>query len=218
MSLLRRAAGFPVTLAAVALLAGCGDAITVHSVVLRDDPVPDVPSLVGRWKPAGSGGGNGFLAIEGNPEDLGRCREGTGRLSSGSDEFSAKRVCFVEFDGYLVAEIETAPPMEGFYRQYLVRVEEDRLEVCGEWPVWVLLQALAEERPVGYALEALQHTTRLEQYYSLMVLISEPEELREFLRTALPELAAACDTHTSSEIAWAAFERVTEEDEEAAEE
>jgi hypothetical protein len=218
MSPSRSTARFPVTLAAVALLAGCGDAITVHSLALHDDPVPAVPSLVGRWKPAESGGGNGFLAIEGNPEDLGRCREGTGRLSSGSDEFSARRVCFVELDGYLLAEIETAPPMEGFYRQYLVRVEEDRLEVCGEWPVWVLLQALAEEHPVGYSLDALKYTTREEEYYSLMVLISKPEELREFLKTALPELAAACDTHTSSEIAWAAFERVTEEAEEAAEE
>ena len=215
MSPSRSTARFPVTLAAVALLAGCADAITVHSVVLRDDPVPDVPSLVGRWKPAGSAG-NGFLAIEGNPEDLGRCREGTGRLSSGSDEFSAKRVCFVELDGYLIAEIDTAPPTEGFYRQYLVRVEEDRLEVCGEWPVWVLFQALAEEHPVGYSLDALKYTTRESEFYSLMVLISKPEELREFLKTALPELAAACDTHTSSEIAWAAFERVTEEEQESA--
>lgn len=209
-------AGFPVTLAAVALLAGCGDAITVHSVVLHDDPAPEVPSLVGRWQPARSGGGDGFLEIEGNPEDLGRCREGTGRYSSGSEEFSAKQVCFVDLDGYLIAEIETAPPTEGFYRQYLVRIEEDRLEVCGEWPVWVMFQGLANEHPVGYSLDALKYTTRESEFYELMVLISKPEELREFLRSALPELAAACDTHTSSEIAWAAFERVTEEDEESA--
>lgn len=213
-----RIAGFPVSLAAVALLAGCADAITVHSVVLRDDPVPDVPSLVGRWRPAASGGGTAFIAIEGNPDDLGQCREGTGRLSSGSNEASATRICFVELDGYLIAEIESAPPIEGFYRQYLVRVEENRLEVCGEWPVWVLFLALAEEHPVGYSLDALQYTTRESEFYSLMVLISKPEELREFLRTALPELASACDTHTSSEIAWAALERVMEEEEESAEE
>lgn len=218
MSAPSRAAGFPATLAAVALLAGCADAITVHSVVLHDDPVPEVPSLVGRWQPARSGGGGGFLEIEGNPEDLGRCREGTGRYVSGSDEFSATRVCVVELDGYLVAEIETAPPTEGFYRQYLVRIDKDRLEVCGEWPVWVMFRALAEEQPVGYSLDALRYTIREEHWYSLMVLISRPEEQREFLRTALPELAAACDTHASSEIAWAAFERVTEEDEESADE
>ena len=219
MSPSRWIARSPVTLAAVALLAGCGDAVTVHSVVLHDDPVPDVPSLVGRWQPAESGGGDGFLEIEGNPGDLGRCREGSGRYRSGSDEFGAKRVCFVELDGYLVAEIETTPPtgfVEWFYRQYLVRVEEDRLEVCGGWPVWAMFQALAEQHPVGYSLDALKYTTRESEFYSLMVLISKPEELREFLRSALPELAAACDTHTNSEIAWAAFERVPEEDEESA--
>lgn len=206
-----RNAKLPVTLAAAALLAGCADAITVHSIVLRDDPVPDVPSLAGRWQPAETGGASGFLTIEGSAEDRGQCRDGSGRFTSGGDEFSAERVCLLELDGNLIAEIKSGPPIEGFYRQYLVRVQEDRLEVCGEVPVWVLFQVLAKEHPVGYSLDALQYTIREQDYYSLMVLISKPDELREFLKTALPELVTACDTHASSEITWAVLERVTDE-------
>jgi hypothetical protein len=202
---------WPILLAAATLLTGCADALTVHSVVLPDDPAPDVPSLVGRWQNTQSGIG-GVLTVEGDPEARGQCREGSGHFRSGADDARATRVCFVELDGYLIAEVESAPPIEGFYRQYLVRIEEDRLEVCGAMPVWMMLAGLAKEHPVGYSLDTLQYTTREEAYYLLMVLISKSEELREFLKTALPELSMACDTHTSSEIDWNTFERVPDEE------
>ncbi len=207
----RRFTGRAIALAAVASLAGCADALTVHPVVMLEDPVPDVPSLTGQWRVA-DGVHEDTLTIDGLPQDTSQCREGRGDFRSGSDEFSSTRVCFVEFDGQLIAEVDVGTPTTGFFRQFLVRVEENRLEVCGMAPVWALFQALAKENPVGYSLETLQYTTREEEFYLLMVLISKPDEMREFLRTALPELASACDNKTSPGFEWVTFERVTEEE------
>jgi hypothetical protein len=203
--------GLPVVFAAMAALAGCADAVTVHSIVLEDDPVPDVPVITGTWK-RGLPDGQATITFDGAADDVGQCRDGTGHFATGDTKVEGSRVCFVEIDGYLIAEVAAGEAQLGLNRQFLVRFERDRFEVCGEMTIWPLLKFLAEEHPVGYSLASLKHTTREEQYFLLMVFIAEPKEMREFLASALPELASACDSGATSETAWVPYERVSPEE------
>jgi hypothetical protein len=92
------------------------------------------------------------------------------------------------------------------HRQYLVRIGDDRIETCSLWPVWVLLDELSKDGPTGYALDTLQYTVREKGESGLMVFISKPEEMRDFLEVALPELASACDQGDGG-FEWIEFER-----------
>lgn len=207
-----KAVGFPAALAALALLAGCADALTVHSIVPDDDPVPDVPVIAGTWKRA-LPDGQATITFDGVADDVGQCREGKGRYQSAENDFAATQVCFVEINGYLLAEVASETQSPGFQRQFLVRFDgDDRFEVCGELTLWLLLRNLAEEHAVGYSLDSLQHTTREDGYFVLMVFIAQRKEMREFLASALPELAAACDGGTTTLTAWVPYDRVPEDD------
>jgi hypothetical protein len=172
---------------------------------------------VGTWK-RGLPDGQATLTVDGPADDVGQCRDGAGRFDAGGDVAEASVVCFVDIDGYLVAEVESATPTEGFYRQFLVRFDgEDRFEVCGESTIWPLLRQLAAEHAVGYSLDALQHTTREKQYQVLMVFIALPAEMREFLASALPELAAACDSGAGPEFSWVPYDKVPPDEQQAEE-
>lgn len=210
--------GLPAVLAIVTVaLAGCADALTVHSIVLDDDPVPDVPVIVGSWK-RGLPDGQATITFDGAADDVGQCRDGKGRYQSGEDQFEGAQVCFVEIDGYLLAEIASETQYPGFARQFLVRFDEDdRFEVCGEVPIWLLLRELAQSHPVGYSLDSLPHTVREEGYFGLIVLIAQPKEMREFLASALPELAAACDSRAGPEFSWVPYDKVPPDEQQAEE-
>jgi hypothetical protein len=105
-----------------------------------------------------------------------------------------------------VAELRTVAPTAGFYRQYLVRIDADRIEICTGLPVWVVFAELQKQGPVGFSLDTLQYTVRDQQSGDLMVFISRPEPLREFLEIALPEVVALCDLG-EDDMEWIAFER-----------
>lgn len=203
--------------AAVALMTtGCSDALTVHPVALPTDPAPDVPSIAGTWlyaEPDGSGSST-RIVIDGEDAAGERCRDLEVTFHDGSTEIKvADEVCLVEFNGHLVAELRD-PGTSQFYRQYLVRGGDERFEVCAMAPVWLAFEQLAKDSPVGYSLESLQYTVRERGDSRLMMLISKSPELRDFLTSALPELAAFCDTAKTDEMRWYAYVRSEEQEDE----
>lgn len=197
-----------ITFALVASLSGCGDAITVHPLARYLDVDPDVPPVAGSWIARNDDGDVAVLDVEGGATDRQRCREATIHYKEGADDtVVGDQVCFLELNGHLIAELRIGEPYE-VYRQYLVRVSEERIETCGLWPVWVMLQELARDRPVGYSLDSLQYTEREQGESKLLVFISQPRAMRDFLELALPELAFACDSG-GEEFNWMRFERMS---------
>ena len=215
----RRRVWLGMLLATAAGLAGCTDAITVYPVADALRARTDVPVVVGKWIWRDDTGSASVLTVEGNPQDESPCREGHTAVSDGSEVTDiGDGVCFVELNGHLVAELKTPAPYV-FYRQYLVRIDDESIEVCGGIPIWALLADLADEHPTGYSLQALEYALRKGtggEAPDLLIFTSQPPQLREFLETALPELASACDTRSGEEFRWIRFERMTEEEAQAA--
>jgi hypothetical protein len=201
---------------ALAGLAGCGDAITVHALAKGVRADLEVPSVAGHWQLANGESDGARLIVDHRADDTGLCRAGlvsfieNGEITEAGDE-----VCFVELSGLLVAEFRTTAPLKGFYRQYLVRINSEKIELCGGVPVWIMLSELTNDRPTGYSLDSLQHTVRVQESGDLMVVISGPTEMREFLEIALPELGAACD-RGGENFKWTPFEPALQEEAEAA--
>jgi hypothetical protein len=192
-------------------LTGCGDAITVHSLAKGVRADLEVPAVAGRWQLANGESGAPLLIVDHRPDDTGLCRAGLVRyIENGETREVGDEVCFVELNGQLIAEFRTTAPLADFYRQYLVRITRERIELCGGLPVWVMLSELRNDRPTGYSFDSLQYTVRAQESGDLMVLISKPAEMREFLETALPELGAACDLGGEN-FKWTPFERVPQE-------
>ena len=197
------------TLLATAGLGGCTDAITVWPVAagVQGTTKIDVPAVAGHWRVTGEGPDGPTLDVGHVPGEHGTCRGGmvtyteTGNVTELGDQ-----TCFIDLDGNLVAELRSVAPMAGFFRQYLVRIEADRIEVCTGLTVWAVLGAMAEDQPVGYSLDTIEHTVRKQEAGDLMVIIERPAPMRQFLVSALPELAAACDQN-QNELGWVAFER-----------
>lgn len=208
------------TLLAAAGLGGCTDAITVWPVAagVQGTAKVDVPAVAGHWRMTGEGPDGPTLEVGHVPNERGTCRGGmvtyteTGNVTELGDQ-----TCFIDLDGNLVAELRSVAPMAGFFRQYLVRIEADRIEVCTGLTLWAVLAAMAEDQPVGYALDTIEHTVREQESGDLMVIIARPGPMREFLATALPEMAAACD-QKQNDVGWAAFERYDPDAEPAASE
>ena len=217
----RRSGWLGLVLAAAAGACGCTDALTVHPVVTYTAKAPVVPVLTGTWiaRPDEPDDMVATLEIIGNETGLGQCRPGRVTLTLDDESvYEGEELCFFDFNGHLVAETKTPPPLV-FYRQFLVRAEQDRIAVCGMFPVWVLLRELQEEGTTGYSLETLQYTVRKGNLDDLTVVISEPSDLRAFLELALPELASACDSGESAgkpfrenAYTWVRFERAPPED------
>lgn len=197
-------------------LAGCTDAITVHPVARALDPAPDVPALAGRWVHRIDDRVDAELRFSGADARGQRCRSlEVTREIDGEAERIADEVCLLELDGYLLAELRS-PGYPAFFRQVLVRVDEDRIELCVGVPVWNGLKVLAERGAVGYSLDGIEHTSREGSTDELMVVIAGTEDMRDFLATALPELAAACDEGPAGDgdpFVWYVFEKVRPEDE-----
>lgn len=204
------------SLLAAVTLSGCSDALTVHPVALATDPVPDVPAIVGTWHYADPDGSidRTRIVIAGEEQVGARCRQldVTFRDGDGQNKLGDE-ICFVEFNGHLVAELRS-PESSELYRQYLVRSGEDSFEICAGAPVWLAFEELAKDYPVGYSLDSLQYTVRERGETKLMVLISKSKDLRDFLTVALPELAAFCDTAKTDEMRWVKFVRAEEPDDE----
>ena len=200
------------TVAAIAIgLSGCGDAITVHSIAKRSQETPDVPTVDGRWRLATDEDDVSILVVDHRPDDKGQCRAGkVTYIEDGESDEAGDEVCFIELNGQLLAEFHTTKPAD-FYRQYLVRIQSDRIEICGGLPVWVLLKELKDDRPTGYSFDSLQYTVRFQDKGDLMVIISQPDEMRAFLEIALPELGSACDLG-GEDFSWAPFERLPDEE------
>ena len=193
---------------AVAGLAGCTDAITVWPVAggAHGTSVPNVPPVAGHWRVAGDDADGPTLDVGHVPGDGAQCRGGmVVYTESGNVTNLGDQTCFVDIEGSLLAEVRTVEPMARFYRQYLVRIEPERIELCTGLPVWVVLDELKKKSPVGYALDTLDYTVREQESGDLMVFISKPGPMREFLATALPEMAAACDRGAEG-FEWVAFE------------
>jgi hypothetical protein len=205
------------TVAAIAIgLTGCADAITVHSLAQASQAAPDVPAVDGRWRLATDEDDASILVVEHQPGEKGRCRAGTVTYIEGGDSIEyGDEVCFIDLNGQLLAEFHTTKPAD-FYRQYLVRIQSDRIEVCGGLPVWVMLKELQDDRPTGYSFDSLQYTVRTKSDADLMVIISGPDDMRAFLEIALPELGAACDLG-DDDYKWAPFERLRDEEQPAVE-
>jgi hypothetical protein len=207
-----------VTLLAAAGLGGCTDAITVWPVAagVQGAATLDVPAVAGHWRVAGEGPDGPTLDVGHVPGERGRCRGGMVTYTeSGNVTELGDQTCFIDLDGNLVAEMRSVAPMAGFFRQYLVRIEADRIEVCTGFTVWAVLAEMAKDQPVGYALDTIEHTVREQEAGDLMVIIARPEPMREFLATALPELVAACDQNHNN-LGWVAFERYEPDAEPAA--
>jgi hypothetical protein len=152
-----------------------------------------------------------ILDVQQVPGDRGICRAGMVTYTeSGNVTQVGDQTCFIDVAGYTVAEVRSVEPKAGFYRQYLVRLQADRIEVCTGLPVWVLLLELERGGRAGFSLDALDYTLRDQESGDLLVFISKPVPLLEFLATALPEAAAACDLN-DQDIEWIAFERAEEE-------
>lgn len=196
-------------------LTGCSDAITVHSLAKGVRADLEVPAVAGRWQLANGEAGAPLLIVDHRPDDTGLCRAGLVRyIENGETTEAGDEVCFVELNGQLIAEFRTTAPLADFYRQFLVRMTRERIELCGGLPVWVALSELRNDRPTGYSFDSLQYTVREQESGDLMVLISKPAEMRDFLETALPELGAACDL--GGEIfTWTPFERAPLEEADA---
>jgi hypothetical protein len=198
-------------LAAALALTGCSDAITVHSLARGIRADLDVPALDGRWQLANGESGAPLLVIDHRPGDTALCRAGLVQyIESGTTTAVGDEVCFVEVNGQLIAELRTTEPLAGFYRQFLVRITRERIELCGP-SVWVMLSELEDDRPTGYTFDTLQYTVREQESGDLMVVISEPPAMLEFLEIALPELGAACD-RGGELFEWTPFEQVPQED------
>ncbi len=196
-------------------LTGCGDAITVHSLAKGVRADLEVPAVAGRWQLANGESGAPLLIVDHRPDDTGLCRAGLVRyIENGETREVGDEVCFVELNGQLIAEFRTTAPLADFYRQYLVRITRERIELCGGLPVWVMLSELRNDRPTGYSFDSLQYTVRAQESGDLMVLISKPAEMRQFLETALPELGAACDLGGEN-FKWTPFERASQEEADA---
>jgi len=198
-----RLATVPAVLFVVGALAGCSgerDAATdpPRTTTTVDRVAPSGPSTTAGGADAEEPGLPGLWLV--GPDGL---------TTEAGDE-----VCFVELNGQLVAEFRTTAPLAGFYRQYLVRIASDRIELCGGLPIWVMLAELKQDRPTGYSFDSLQHTVREQESGDLMVVISKPAEMREFLETALPELGAACDLGGEN-FKWGAFDRAPQEEADA---
>ena len=197
-------------------LTGCGDAITVHSLAKGVRADLEVPAVAGRWQLANGESGAPLLIIDHRPDDTGLCRAGLVRyIENGETREVGDEVCFVELNGQLIAEFRTTAPLAGFYRQYLVRITRERIELCGGLPVWLMLSELRNDRPTGFSFDSLQYTVRAQESGDLMVLISKPAEMRQFLEIALPELGAACDLGGEN-FKWTPFERASQEEADAA--
>jgi hypothetical protein len=197
-------------------LGGCTDAITVWPIA-RNPPGDDVdvPPLAGHWRLVDGGEGAPTLEVAHVPGERGQCRGGRVAYTDAGDVSEiGDQTCFINLDGNLVAELRSIGPMAGFYRQYLVRLDADRIEVCTGLPIWVGLFELKKQGPVGYSFDALQYTVRDQEAGDLVVFISRPEPLREFLATALPEAAARCDL-ADDDFKWVVFERYEPDDEPA---
>jgi hypothetical protein len=212
----RRLILLTLVLSAASALSGCGDALTVHRVASALDAAPDVPSIAGRWLMRSDDGEPAVLQIEGADVRGARCREAqVTYLEDGDTIELGDEVCFVEFNGYLVAELRSASDPQ-FFRQYLVRITDEKIEVCGAHPIWLMLEWLTEDRPTGYSLDSLAFTSRDEGDESdLLVFVSDRQEMREFLELALPELSAACDAGGEDFFKWFAFEKMSPEEEAA---
>lgn len=212
----RRLILLTLVLSAASALGGCGDALTVHRVASALDAAPDVPSIAGHWIVRNDDGEPTVLQIDGADVRGARCREArVTYLEDGDTMELGDEVCFVEFNGHLVAELRSASDPK-FFRQYLVRITDEKIEVCGAHPIWLMLKALTEDRPTGYSLDSLAFTSRDEGDESeLLVLVSDRREMREFLELALPELAAACDSGGEDLFKWFAFEKMSPEEEAA---
>lgn len=202
---------WPVLLLATCLLAGglagCTDAITVWPVAKGVRTDVDVPPLAGHWRVAGTGAGAPTLEVGHVPGERGQCRGGrVAYTEDGNVSELGDQTCFVNIGGSLLAELRSVTPLAGFYRQYLVRIDTDRIEVCTGLPVWAIFSALQEQGPVGFSLDTLQYTVRDQETGDLMVFISRPQPLREFLEIALPEAVALCD-RADNDLTWIPFER-----------
>jgi hypothetical protein len=216
-----RARRWPFLLAVTCLLAGglagCTDAITVWPIA-QGVPLDgvEVPPLAGHWRVAGGGEEAPTLEVGHVPGERGQCRGGRVTYTeNGNVSEIGDQTCFINLGGNLVAELRSVAPMAGFYRQYLVRVDTDRVEVCVGLPVWVILAELQKGGLVGFSLDTLQYTVRDQETGDLMVFISRPEPLREFLDIALPEAVARCD-RADDDFEWIAFERYEPEEPAAA--
>lgn len=206
------------TLLAAAGLGGCTDAITVWPVAagVQGTAKVDVPAVAGHWRMSGEGPDGPTLEVGHVPGERGTCRGGIVKYTeTGNVTELGDQTCFIDLDGNLVAEMRSVAPMAGFFRQYLVRVEADRIEVCTGLTLWAVLEAMAEDQPVGYSLDSIEHTVRDQESGDLMVIIERPEPMRQFLASALPELVAACDQH-HNDLGWVAFERYDPDAEPAA--
>jgi hypothetical protein len=211
----RRAWIFAVTVAAIAIgLAGCADAITVHSIAQGSQETPDVPAVDGRWRLVTDGDDVSILVVDHRPGDEGQCRAGNVTyIENGDSTEYGDEVCFIDMNGQLLAEFHTTEPAD-FYRQYLVRIQAERIELCGGLPVWIMLKELADDHPTGYSFDSLQYTVREREMGDLMVIISKRDEMLAFLEIALPELGSACDLG-DQDFKWASFERLPDEEEQA---
>lgn len=197
-------------------LGGCADAITVHSIAKGSQETPDLPAVDGRWRLGTDEDDVSILIVDHRPGDEGQCRAGNVTyIENGDSTEYGDEVCFIELNGQLLAEFHTTKPAD-FYRQYLVRIQAERIEICGGLPVWVMLQELADDRPTGYSFDSLQYTVREREMGDLMVIISKPDEMRAFLEIALPELGSACDLG-DHDFKWSLFERLPDEEEPAEE-
>lgn len=217
MNIQRRLLPWAATILLATGLAGCTDAITVWPVAagVEGSAAVDVPPLAGHWRALEAGEGGPTLDVGHVPGEHGTCRGGMVSFTdSGEVTEIGDQTCFIDLAGNLLAEVRSVAPMAGFYRQYLVRIETDRIEVCTGLPVWVVLAKLQKEGPVGFDLDTLDHTVREQQAGDLMVFIAQPEPMREFLATALPEAAALCD-RGDDDITWIAFERYEPDEERA---
>jgi hypothetical protein len=209
----RRAWIFAGTVAAIAIgLAGCADAITVHSIAQGSQETPDVPAVDGRWRLVTDGDDVSILVVDHRPGDEGQCRAGNVTyIENGDSTEYGDEVCFIEMNGQLLAEFHTTEPAD-FYRQYLVRIQAERIDLCGGLPVWIMLKDLADDHPTGYSFDSLQYTVREREMADLMVIISKRDEMLAFLEIALPELGSACDLG-DQDFKWASFERLPDEEE-----
>jgi hypothetical protein len=192
-----RARRWPCLLAVTCLLAGgltgCTDAITVWPIA-QGVPLDgvEVPPLAGHWRVAGGGEAAPTLEVGHVPGERSQCRGG--------------RVTYTENGN--VSEI-------GDQTCFINMGDSDRIEVCVGLPVWVILAELQKGGLAGFSLDTLQYTVRDQETGDLMVFISRPEPLREFLEIALPEAVARCD-RADDDFEWIAFERYEPEEPAAA--